>query len=390
MLLTMTVIWLVMLLYIALRAVYPLPLRLRWKLLVIALSLPGALKAVLLRLFVPGGRYFAPDADPALLLPLTWWNQLLLLLFLLLLVSELLKPIVWASARMYGCSLGLRWRRGLAVFHALLLVAAVVMTTLGMRHALALPQVRELTVELPGMPADAAPVRLALLADLHADTLKRESFFRPLVAEVNALQPDVVAIAGDFVDGAVEQHGASLAPLRELRAPLGVYGVLGNHDYYSGAEEWRSFLQTQGVRILCNEHALLGQSGIVLAGVTDLSAPDSEHPDTEAALQDVPQGSPVVLMAHQPRFARTAAAFGRVHLQLSGHTHGGMMRGFDALLAPFNDGFVSGLYKVGQMKLYVSPGTSLWSGMLLRLGVPSEITLITLKPVAPSAEEQGS
>ena len=86
----------------------------------------------------------------------------------------------------------------------------------------------------------------------------------------------------------------------------------------------------------------------------------------------------MILLNHQPRDAREAAQAG-IDLQLSGHTHGGMIVGFDRLVARFNNGFVSGLYDVDGMSLYVNNGTALWIGFALRLGVPSELTVITLR-----------
>ena len=87
---------------------------------------------------------------------------------------------------------------------------------------------------------------------------------------------------------------------------------------------------------------------------------------------------PVILLVHRPEFARRNAEFG-VDLQLSGHTHGGQMVGFDRIVASKNSGFVRGLYTVGGMKLYVCPGAGLWTGFPVRLGVPSEIARIVLR-----------
>ena len=101
-------------------------------------------------------------------------------------------------------------------------------------------------------------------------------------------------------------------------------------------------------------------------------------PDLDAALARAPAGVPILLLDHQPREARRAAARG-VALQLSGHTHGGMIVGLDRLVAPANNGFVSGRYTVGDMTLYVSNGTALWPGFAIRLGRPSELTRIVLR-----------
>jgi hypothetical protein len=133
---------------------------------------------------------------------------------------------------------------------------------------------------------------------------------------------------------------------------------------------------------LANAHTVLTcESGVlVLAGVTDRSARSSGHPgpDLDAGLTGAPAGAPIVLLDHQPANAARAAARG-VALQLSGHTHGGVIRGLDRLVARGNGGFVSGAYQVGGMVLYVSNGTGLWPGFALRLGRPSELTRITLR-----------
>jgi predicted MPP superfamily phosphohydrolase len=141
--------------------------------------------------------------------------------------------------------------------------------------------------------------------------------------------------------------------------------------------------------VLPNDHAVLTRDGgsLVLAGVTDLSATRTRHqaPDLSAALAGAPSDAPIVLLDHQPRNAAQAAARG-VALQLSGHTHGGMILGLDRLVARANNGFVSGQYTVGGMTLYVNNGTALWPGFALRLGRPSELTRITLRRAA----QQGS
>ena len=201
---------------------------------------------------------------------------------------------------------------------------------------------------------------------------------------VNALSPDAVLIAGDFIDGVVRGRSADIAPLSGLSAPCGLYGVLGNHEYYFNAGEWKAYIEeTLGIKILLNEHAMIGRGGknIAVAGVADLAAlrfADAEAPDAEKALSGIPENVPKIILDHQPGAARRNAAAG-ADLQLSGHTHGGMVPGLAAVVKRFNGGFVSGWYDVGKMKLYVSPGTGIWNGFLLRIGVPAEITVMRLR-----------
>jgi predicted MPP superfamily phosphohydrolase len=135
--------------------------------------------------------------------------------------------------------------------------------------------------------------------------------------------------------------------------------------------------------VLENAHTVLRRGGerVVLAGVTDRSAPATgmPPPDLAAALSSVPADLPILLLDHQPGSARKSAAAG-VALQLSGHTHGGMMPGLSRLVAMGNGGFVSGDYAVDGMTLYVNNGTGIWPGFAMRLRRPSELTRITLRP----------
>jgi predicted MPP superfamily phosphohydrolase len=220
------------------------------------------------------------------------------------------------------------------------------------------------------------------LTDLHISRLFPASWTQATVARANAANVDLMVVTGDFIDGSVAMRQADVEPLRGLRAPDGVYAIPGNHEYFFDYDAWMRHLSAMGMRMLPNAHTVLtrGDAGLVLAGVTDLSAPYSGHagPNLEAALAGAPKGVPVVLLDHQPRDARRAAAAG-VALQLSGHTHGGMIRGLDRIVAAANNGFVSGRYQVDGMTLYVSDGTALWPGFALRLGTRPELTRITLR-----------
>jgi predicted MPP superfamily phosphohydrolase len=141
-------------------------------------------------------------------------------------------------------------------------------------------------------------------------------------------------------------------------------------------------LASLGMNELANAHTVFarGTDKLVLAGVTDPSARGANRPppDLAEALAGVPPHAPIVLLDHEPGRARQAAARG-VALQLSGHTHGGMIVGLDRIVARANGGFVSGRYAIGAMTLYVNNGTGIWPGFALRLGRPAELTRITLR-----------
>jgi Predicted phosphohydrolases len=157
--------------------------------------------------------------------------------------------------------------------------------------------------------------------------------------------------------------------------------ISGNHEYIFGYSTWMAHFAALGLLSLENRHIVLDRNGskLVLAGITDRASRRTGHPvrDLAAVLEGAPEGVAVILLDHQPSDARHAAKLG-VALQLSGHTHGGLILGLDRLAARANAGYVSGRYDVDGMTLYVNNGTALWPGFALRLGRPSELTRITL------------
>ena len=261
-----------------------------------------------------------------------------------------------------------------------LLTAAFVLAAWGMVNANKPPEVRRVEVCRSDLPPELDGLKIVLVADLHVDKISTRAEVEEVVRRTNALDPDVIVLAGDFADGRVEKIGYKLAPLKKLRAKYGVYGIPGNHEYYSGYAEWMPFLRSLGIVMLENRHVMPAGEKLALGGVTDPAAKirHMEAPDIEKTFRGAPEGSFKLLLAHQLKDTRKAAELG-VNLQLSGHTHGGMIAGMDRVLALLNHGFVSDMYTVGDMQLYVSRGTSLWKGFPVRLGVPAEITCITLR-----------
>ena len=223
------------------------------------------------------------------------------------------------------------------------------------------------------------------LTDLHISRLMDGDWARQVVARTNALQADLVVITGDLIDGTPQAREQDIAPLADLRARHGVIASLGNHEYYFGAERWTREFGRLGMRVLVNRHETVEHAGarMVVAGVTDRVAPrfGMEGPDTARALLGANPTLPVILLSHQPIGMQANAEAG-VDVQLSGHTHGGMVRGIDRVVRAANGGYVSGAYRIGSMRLYISNGTGLWNGFPIRLGVPAEITEFVLKPAA--------
>jgi len=182
-----------------------------------------------------------------------------------------------------------------------------------------------------------------------------------------------------MIDGSPDALRDDITPLSELKARYGVYGVTGNHEYYFHVEQWLPVFEKLGIVMLRNEHRTLSVNGaeLVIAGVPDLTAQQFGEvgPDSEKALEGAPDGTRV-LLKHRPS---RASGNTRVDLQLSGHTHGGHLFFLKWLIASFNGGLIEGLFDMDGTKLYVSPGTGLWPGFSIRLGVSSEITRINLR-----------
>ena len=172
-----------------------------------------------------------------------------------------------------------------------------------------------------------------------------------------------------------------LEPLKHLKSKYGVYAVPGNHEYYSVYREWMAALPTLGIKVLRNGSDVLTKDGasLVVGGTTDLGASrfGEEPPNVERTFSGTSPEDFRILLAHQPKTGSLTKE--KFDLQLSGHTHGGHIFFMYPLLAYFNDGLVSGFYDRGERKVYVTNGSGLWNGFTMRVGVPSEITFITLE-----------
>jgi len=312
--------------------------------------------------------------------PVFVWMGVMFILFVLLLIAEFLKIPLWSWGRLFG---GGSLHHDRREFFARLLggSAGALAGGLGsyaVHEALSSLHVREVQVKLDRLPAARRGTTIAQITDLHLGPTIGRAYCQEVVDRINARNPDVIAITGDLVDGSVDDLRDAAAPLGTLKARHGVYFVTGNHEYYSGVDPWIAELQRLGVRVLRNEHVIIGDAaeGFVLAGVDDYMAHGEGHgSDMPRALQGRPEELAVVLLAHQPRHVHEAEKLG-VDLQISGHTHGGQIWPFH-LVVRMVQPFVAGLGRKGNTQIYTSHGTGYW-GPPLRIGTQAEITLLTL------------
>ncbi len=331
---------------------------------------------------------------------LTWAGLLFMGLFSTLIVLTLLRDAVLALA------LGIAVAANLAGWHSAWLdplqmgtafavpLLALAASIWGFWTARRTALVVQVDVPITGLPASLHGFSVAQISDIHVGPTIRQAYVQRIVARVNALGVDMVAITGDLVDGHVNELRQHVAPLSGLSSTHGTFFVTGNHEYYCGAHAWVDELRGLGIQVLMNEHRVLHhETGagagcaavdrdtemVVVAGVADFSAhhfDESHRSDPVAAIAGAPAGARLrLLLAHQPRSAPVAAVAG-FHLQLSGHTHGGQFWPWMHFVK-FQQPFTAGLHRLADLWVYTNRGTGYW-GPPKRFGVSSEITHLRL------------
>ncbi len=244
--------------------------------------------------------------------------------------------------------------------------------------------VEESNCPLKNEHADLAGLKIALVADFHFDELQEGDFVSKCVEMINDQQPDLIVLCGDYVSHNSKPIEALSEHLAKLNAPLGVFAVLGNHDYWAGANSIARQISKAGIQILRNEAETLRykHSPLQIAGLG--SAWEHEAHFKTALPHSPASGLPVILAVHEPDFYDRVSEDPRLILQVSGHTHGGQVCApyYGAIRLPsWGKNYVSGLYRRHDSHIYVTRGT----GTLfphVRFCCPPEISLITLaKPL---------
>ena len=340
----------------------------------------GTIVFLVLALLVPFGFIVGRAAPRVIASPFLWvvysWLGVLFFLTFLLITGDAVRLFIRIATgpvdperRVFLARL---FAGGVTAF-----AAALGLTSLyvGLREV----AIRHVRVPIAKLPKNMSGYKIVQLTDVHVGPTIGKDFIDDLVAKTNALDPDLVAITGDLVDGSVDSLKAFVANLAKITAKDGVFFVTGNHEYYSGVDEWIAHLKELGIRVLRNERvAIRGEEGFDLAGVDDAHAKNYGHGhgmNVPGALEGRDETRAIVLLAHQPKAIFEAKA-GNVDLQLSGHTHGGQLFPWNYFVF-LDQPYVEGLHDHDGTRIYVSPGTGYW-GPPMRLGTRAEITLIEL------------
>jgi predicted MPP superfamily phosphohydrolase len=236
------------------------------------------------------------------------------------------------------------------------------------------------TITLPRLPRAFRGLTVAFLTDIHLGPFITEDYVASVVRTAILLNPDLILLGGDYS----HRDGKYIAPcfklLAELSAPLGVYGVLGNHDYWHGLVETKAGMRAARIEELTNRGTWLRRGGarLYLAGIDDLWM---GQPDVKTALGEAQPTDTCILISHNPDVAEKLTD-PRVGLILSGHTHGGqvVLPGYGAPIVPsaYGQKYAHGLVNAPATQVYVSAGIGM-SGLPIRGYCRPEITLITLQ-----------
>jgi len=260
-------------------------------------------------------------------------------------------------------------------------LAGVSATGAGLAEAVSGPNVKMVSIFDPRVSPEHDGLKILQISDLHVGpTIKRE-YVEKVVEAVNSTEADIICITGDMVDGSVSSLKYHTAPLENLKSKHGLFYCSGNHEYFYNIDSWLEYFRSINIQVLENQHQVIEVNGapLVIAGVRDYSC-KRFRPDHESSAMDALRNAPKdvfkILLAHQPKSCFDVFEAG-ANLMLSGHTHAGQFFPFSMFISLFHP-YSKGLNLHKDMWVYVNQATGYW-GPPNRLGVPAEITHITLK-----------
>lgn len=260
-------------------------------------------------------------------------------------------------------------------------IYVLILTTLsliiGFVNAAFGPRVKKVNVPVMNLRPELEGFKIAQISDLHVGATIRRPYVQKVVNKINSLQSDVVVLTGDIGDGKAAHYRSDIAPMAKMKSRYGSFFTPGNHEYYWNVNEWLTVMNNLGIVNLVNRGKVIhhDKASVLIAGIPD---PVGRIAPDLIGVQDSESGEKAdyrILLSHRPGIANEASKNG-FDLTLAGHTHGGQFFPW-TIVVKFVHKISLGLHRVGDMWIYVNPGTGSW-GPLLRLGTSPEITLLTL------------
>lgn len=302
------------------------------------------------------------------------------ILFSLLLVRDVVWYAIYGLSRLVNMDIWSINPKNISVLgraNAIVLFLAVGITGYALYEGTKAPEVKTITIHSSLVERE---IRIVQLTDLHITRLTPVSKVQHLVYQINALNPDIIFLTGDIIDDNTVKIENQLDTLIGLSAPYGIYYSIGNHEFYHGINSWSYKSKQLGFQTLFNRGMRIGNTNIFVSGIPDLhtaSAHETFRIDFERALKGVDRDKFKILLSHNAEVADNLTGY-NYNLILSGHTHGGQIFPFHFLVKRASP-YLSGMYKINGIDVYVSNGAGTW-GPSMRLLAPSEITLFIIKP----------
>ena len=298
-------------------------------------------------------------------------------LFILIMLRDILWFLLYGILKLFKKAserLNPKNEHSLALSNLVVLVLAFFVSFYGVYEALRVPDIKNITIESTKIKK---PTKIVFVSDLHITSSSSLSRLQKIVDLINAQNADAVVLGGDIIDDKISKITKDLDVLSTIKAPLGVYAIMGNHEFYRGIPSWLIKFSRLKIKTLINRGVHLGKTGVYLAGVPDKTADfvGLYRLNPKMIAKGSKKTDYLVVASHYPDMNMRGLKY---DLQVSGHTHGGQIFPFSILSQKANK-YLAGEYQKDGSLLWVSRGAGYW-GPSMRVLAPADILVFHLNP----------
>jgi len=304
-----------------------------------------------------------------------FWMAFMLYGFMFLILGDLISVLLRSTGVLNETSFPI-WRKWFVI--TVMIVSAGLITA-GFINAL-IPKIKRYEINIAKPAGEISEMKIAAVSDIHLGSIIRKRSIKQLSEILKSLEPDIVLLLGDIVDGEIRPvlRDDLLQYFHCPSCRAGLYAITGNHEFIGGAQQTIPYIESKGIRLL-NDTLVTIEGGIQLVGRLDRDSRrfyGKERKKLSEIMISADQSKPIILLDHQPIDLDEARKNG-VDLQLSGHTHNGQMWPLNLLTRKIYE-LSHGYMKKGDTHYIVSSGFGIW-GPRVRLGSRPEVLLVTLK-----------